>query len=90
MSELSPEQQVLITMRKTLTAIVRDLTPPPGMRHPLSTATIDEVRHCLGVIAARERVLAEQDGRGGERPAYADQPGTAQVVPIDSLRSRQD
>ncbi|GAB0148428.1 segregation and condensation protein A [Marichromatium gracile] len=90
MSELSPEQQILITMRKTLTAIVRDLTPPQGMRHPLSASTIDDVRRCLGMIAERERLLAERDGRGGERPVYADQPGAAQVVPIDSLRSRKD
>jgi hypothetical protein len=31
MPDLSQEQQILIAMRKTLAAIIRDVTPPPGM-----------------------------------------------------------
>jgi len=89
MSELTPEQQLLILMRKTLSAIVKDVTPPPGMRHPLSDATIAQVRHCLGSIAMREKELASQQGRVAERPYYPDQPQSAQVVPIDSLRLRR-
>lgn len=88
MTELTKEQEILIAMRHTLSAIVRDVTPPPGMRHPLSDATIRDVRQCLGMIATREKELAEAQGRGGERPVYADQPQTVQIVPIDQIKTR--
>lgn len=88
-SELTPEQQILILVRKTLTAIVKDVTPPPGMRHPLSDPTITQIRDCLGAIARREKKLASAQGRACEQPYYADQPQSAQIVPIDSLRSRR-
>lgn len=86
MSELSKEQQVLVAMRKTLAAVVKDVTPPPGMKHPLSDRTIGDVRACLTLIAAREKELADLDGRGGDRPHYADEPQSAQVVPIAGIR----
>ncbi len=85
MAELTKEQQILIAMRKTLTAIIKDITPPPGMKHPLSEATIADVRQCLNLISARERELADDQGRAGERPYYADEPQSAQVVPIAGL-----
>ena len=85
MSELSTEQQILIAMRKTLAAIIKDVTPPPGMKHPLSERTIEDVRQCLTLISAREKELADAQGRGGERPYYADEPQAAQVVPIAGL-----
>lgn len=90
MTELSKEQSILIAMRKTLTAIIRDVTPPPGMRHPLSAPTIEDVRQCLGLISAREKELADAQGRGGERPYYADTPQTAQIVSLDGLKKRKD
>ena len=85
MTELSKEQSILIAMRGALTAIVRDVTPPPGMRHPLSAQTIEQVRQCLGLIAAREKELADAEGRGGERPYYADAPPAAQRVTIEGV-----
>lgn len=88
MSELSQEQEILIAMRKTLAAVIKDVTPPPGMRHPLSEATITDVRQCLALIAAREKELADADGRGGERPYYSDQPPAASVVPVGTLGKR--
>jgi hypothetical protein len=90
MTEPSKEQSILIAMRSTLTAIVRDVTPPPGMRHPLSAQTIEQVRACLGLIAAREKELADAQGRGGERPYYADEPPAAQIVSIETLKRRKD
>lgn len=86
MPDLSTDQQILVAMRKTLAAIIKDVTPPPGMKHPLSPATIEDVRQCLALISAREKELADVDGRGGERPYYADQPQSAQVVPISGLK----
>ncbi len=90
MHELSKEQQILIAMRKTLSAIIRDVTPPPGMRHPLSEPTIEDVRQCLGLIAAREKELADAQGRGGERPYYVDEPPDARVVPIAAIKKRKE
>lgn len=85
MNDLTQEQQILIAMRKTLSAIIKDITPPAGMRHPLSQGTIEDVRQCLSLITAREKELADAQGRGGERPHYADEPQAAQVVPIAGL-----
>lgn len=89
MNDLTKEQQILIAMRKTLAAVIRDLTPPPGMRHPLSDNTIEDVRQCLALIAAREKELADQQGRGGERPYYTDAQPQATVVPVASVKTRR-
>lgn len=78
----------MIAMRKTLAAVIKDVTPPPGMKHPLSPNTIEDVRQCLGLIAAREKELADADGRGGDRPYYADEPPTATVVPLSGIGKR--
>lgn len=85
MPDLTKEQQILIAMRKTLAAIIKDVTPPAGMKHPLSERTIVDVRQCLALIAARERELGDAQGRASERPYYADEPQSAQVVPIAGL-----
>jgi hypothetical protein len=90
MHDLTKEQQILIAMRKTLSGIIKDVTPPPGMRHPLSAGTIEDVRQCLALIAAREKELADAQGRGGERPYYADEPPAAQVVPIVGLSRKKE
>jgi hypothetical protein len=90
MNELTQEQQILIAMRKTLAAVIKDITPPPGMRHPLSEGTMEDVRQCLSLIAAREKELADSQGRGGERPYYSDEPQKSQVVPIGGLSRRKE
>ncbi|WP_275097551.1 segregation and condensation protein A [Sedimenticola hydrogenitrophicus] len=70
-------------MRKVLTAVIRDTTPPPGMRHPLTDETIQDVRLCLGLITAREKELGEEAGVTAQRPYYADERPTSTVVPFD-------
>ncbi len=90
MAELTKEQEILIAMRKTLTAIIRDVTPPPGMRHPFSDSTIEQVKACLGMIAARERELAELQGRTSERPYYADEPQEVQLIAVETLKRRSN
>jgi hypothetical protein len=48
------------------------------------------VRQCLALIAAREKELADAQGRGGERPYYADEPQATQVVPIAGLSRKKE
>lgn len=89
MTEDSKEREILIAMRKVLSAVIRDITPAPGTRHPLSNQTIQDVRTCLGLITARERELAEDAGIKPERPYYADEEPAATVVPMEQIgRSR--
>lgn len=85
MQDLSKEQQILIAMRKTLAAIVKDVTPPQGMKHPFSQGTIEDVRQCFALISAREKELADIDGRGGERPYYPDQEQPTQVISVAKI-----
>lgn len=89
MSKLTVEHQILIAMRKTLGAIVRDVTPAPGQRHPLSAATVEDIRQCFTLIAAREKELADEQGRCQERPYYADEHRASTVVPITSIGKKR-
>ena len=85
MTEESKEREILRVMRKVLTSGVREITPEPGMRHPLSAQTIDDVRMCLGLISARERELADAGGEAPERPYFTDQKRPAEVIPVTSI-----
>ncbi len=87
MSKMSKEQEILMVMRKVLASIIKDTTPPPGMKHPMSEHTIQDVRACLGLISARERELADARGRTMEKPYYTDQKRAAEVVPISSIKT---
>jgi hypothetical protein len=77
---LTKEQRILRAMRLTLAAIVKDVTPQPGMLHPLSDRTIEDIKACFALISAREMELAEEAGLAKERPYYADEPQKAQVI----------
>jgi hypothetical protein len=74
--ETSMEERILRAVKRTLTSVVRDTATPHGMRHPLSDATIEDLRQCLALISARERELAGEAGRDkSARPRYADEDG---------------
>lgn len=82
----SKEQKILVVMRKVLAQIIKDTTPPnKAMKHPLTDSTIEDIRHCLGLIAARERELADEAGIDPERPYYTDEKPSAEVVSIDKI-----
>jgi hypothetical protein len=82
----SPEQRILAVMRKVLANVVKDTTPPRGMRHPLSERTIEDIRHCFALISAREQELARQAGiEVKERPRFGDEPHQSKVVPISQI-----
>ncbi|MCB1734015.1 MAG: segregation and condensation protein A [Chromatiaceae bacterium] len=80
------EREILVVMRKVLAQIIKDTTPPSrAMKHPLSEQTIEDVRHCLGLISLRERELADAAGVAQERPYFTDEKPTAEVVPIGKI-----
>ena len=82
--EYSKEEQILQTMRKVLTDVAKDTYTKPGLKHPLSEETIVSIRDCLGLIAAREKELAEEAGRPSQmRPRYVDEPQDSVVIPLD-------
>ena len=89
--ELTMEKRIMVMMRQVLSAVARDTAPPPGMRSPLSDSTIQGIRDCFSLIAARERELNEQLGEENlERPRYRDEPQTNKVVSLDSLTRNKD
>ena len=79
---LSKEQQVMVTMRKVLTTIIREITPQTGDKYPLSEQTITDIRMCLKLIALREQELAEEQGITAQKPYYADEPKANKTVPL--------
>jgi len=82
--ELSREERILRVMRRVLTSIAKDTYTRPGHRHPLSDETVDDIRHCLGLIAARESELNTAAGRDSTaRPRFIDEPPSSVVVPLD-------
>jgi hypothetical protein len=86
-AESSKEREILKVMRKVLASIIKDVTPPHrGIKHPLSESTIEDVRMCLGLISARERELADAAGVAQERPYYTDEPPSASVVSLSSVK----
>ena len=87
--ELSKEELILRAVKMVLTGVARDTATAPGLKHPLSDRTIEDMRQCLALISARERELAEAAGRQmSQRPRYVDEPKPAGevVVPISTIR----
>ena len=80
-ASLSKEQQVMVAMRKTLANVVKETTPEPGMIHPLSKNTVDDIKACFSLIAARERELMEEMGiENNARPYFTDEVKSAEVI----------
>ncbi|MGA7180966.1 MAG: segregation and condensation protein A [Thiobacillaceae bacterium] len=79
---LHTERRILRAMRKTLTSVVRDATPRPGMDGFLSDDTVEQIRECLGIITARERELADALELSPAKPMYPDQERTVKTVQI--------
>lgn len=89
--ELSKEQQIMRAMRKTLTSVVRDCAPRADQPSPLTEQTVENVRMCLGLIAAREAELAESLGLSrNERPHYSDEVKSTEPIQFVPPPSRKD
>lgn len=84
------EKRILVAMRKTLSSVVRDVTPSsPAIKSPLSDATVEDIKMCFGMIAAREHEIANEAGvELNERPQYPDQQDKSNVVSLDSLKNK--
>ena len=89
--ELSKELQILVTMRKVLSSVIRDITPEPGMRHPLSQPTMEDVRQCLALITAREKEINELAGMPSQhRPQFVDDKNKANVVQFHNINKNNN
>jgi len=86
----SKESRILWVMKRVLTDIVKDTATQPGMKHPLSDQTIENIRHCLKLISARERELADAEGKSMTmRPRFVDESAKTTVVPIEKIGRRK-
>lgn len=86
------EARILRAMRKVLTTVVKDTATAPGMKHPLSDNTVEDIRQCLGLIAAREQEILRENGADSTmRPRFTDDPAAQDsvVVPINKLTTRK-
>jgi hypothetical protein len=78
---LTVDQRILITMRKVLSSVIKEITPQPGMRHPLSDNTIEDVKQCFNLITVRERELANLSKESStEKPRFSDEPKTTHDI----------
>ncbi|WP_299872609.1 hypothetical protein [uncultured Cocleimonas sp.] len=82
------EKRVLVAMRKTLSSIVKDVTPSSSaIKSPLTETTIEDIKMCFGLIAAREQEIAKEAGvELNEKPHFTDEAFTSNVVSLDSLQ----
>ena len=87
-NQASTEERILVVMKRVLTDVIKDTTTPPGMKHPLSDNTIENIRECLGLISARESELKQEAGRASEKPYFIDEPQKNVVVSVDSLKKK--
>ena len=77
----SKEHEILATLRKVLSEVVRDTAPKPGRPHALNPQTVENVKLCFQLITSREKeIIEEAGGNMDKRPRYADEPKTSHVV----------
>lgn len=80
----STESRILSMVKKVLTNIARDTHTAPGMRHPLSDSTINDMRACLDLIVSREAELNAQGSNvTPQKPRFIDEPSDRVVVQFD-------
>ena len=89
MSDNKPgkEEEILIAVKETLTAIAKDTYTPPELTHPLSNETINRIRECFGIVVKRQQELAAERGvEFNDRPRYIDEPDDSFIVSLDDFR----
>lgn len=84
------DYRVLQAMKGVLLDIIKDTTVEPGIRHPLSDSTIENLRQCLALIYAREHEIADEHGLSTQKkPYYTDEPQTSSTVSMDDLLAQK-
>lgn len=79
------EQRILKAVKSVLISVIKDTTTKPGLKHPLSEQTKDDIRQCLDLITVREAELNEAAGvENNSKPRYVDEPQSKVVVSLDS------
>jgi len=90
-SDIKKELDVLVTLRKVISSVVREITPDPGMKHPLSEATMEDIRQSFILIAAREKELSEALGKPSlHRPMYKGDTPKTNVVKLHGMTTKKD
>ena len=90
-TDLEKELEILVALRKVLSGVVREITPDPGMKHPLSEGTIEDVRQSFMLIAAREKEIAEALGKPSlHRPMYKGDTPKTNVVKLHGMSDKKD
>ena len=86
---LSKEQRILIAMRKTLSRIVVETTPPAAhLQRVISDETVEQIKLCFDLISTRERELAELRGvTVTDRPYFTDEPPPSRPVSVVKLNN---
>jgi len=88
-NEMTKEERILQMVKKVLSNVAKDTYTAPGLKHPLSEQTINEIRECLGLVVARETELAQELGRDkSARPRFIDEPKSSVVVNFDKPESK--
>jgi CBS-domain-containing membrane protein len=88
--ELTTEERILRVMKSVLTSVAKDTATEPGLKHPLSTQTIRDIRECLMMITVREQELAKEFNRNtSARPRFIDEPQSEVVVSLDVATMKQ-
>lgn len=79
---LSKEQRILIALRKTLSRVVVETTPPAAhLQRVISDETVEQIKLCFDLISTRERELAELKGvTVTERPFFTDKPAPSKPI----------
>lgn len=89
-NELTKEERILRMVKRVLADVAKDTYSPPGVQSTLSDQTIQGIRECFGLIAARERELAEEQGRPmTQRPRFVDEGPDSVVIPINQISKRK-
>jgi len=82
------EQEILTSVKRILTEIAKETFTRPGLRHPLSDDTINNMRQCLKMISIREVTLSGHDSDvSASRPKYIDEAPKNVVVSLADIKS---
>jgi len=81
-AEQNKELKILKAVKMVITNVIKDTTTEPGMIHPLSKPTINDIRQCLALITSRENEISPDS----KRPHFTDEPQDKVVVSLSTVK----